>query len=96
MLTVSKISVLGVSQLLYFGQNLSTVAYRGIVYKKNRVNPTANLVRSLNPNKVRSLNPNKAAGSDGISGQMLLLCDKSVVLPLGIYLKLLHIPTCGN
>ena len=33
---------------------------------------------------IHSLNPNKAAGSDGISGQMLLLCDKSVVLPLKI------------
>ena len=30
---------------------------------------------------IRSLNPNKATGSDGISGQMLLLCDNSVVLP---------------
>ena len=30
------------------------------------------------------LNPNKATGSDGISGQMLLLCDNSVVLPLKI------------
>ena len=33
---------------------------------------------------IRKLNPNKANGSDGISGQMLLLCDDSVVLPLGI------------
>ena len=33
---------------------------------------------------IRNLNPNKATGSDGISGQMLLLCDKSVVLPLKI------------
>ena len=33
---------------------------------------------------VRNLNPNKAAGSDGISGQMLLLCDETVVLPLKI------------
>ena len=31
---------------------------------------------------IRNLNPNKATGSDGISGQMLLLCDDSVVLPL--------------
>ena len=30
---------------------------------------------------IRNLNPNKASGSDGISGQMLLLCDNSVVLP---------------
>ena len=33
---------------------------------------------------IRNLNPNKATGSDGISGQMLLLCDNSVVLPLQI------------
>jgi len=31
---------------------------------------------------IRNINPNKATGSDGISGQMLLLCDQSVVLPL--------------
>ena len=36
---------------------------------------------------IRRLNPNKAAGSDGISGQMLLLCDKSVVLPLQIIFR---------
>ena len=34
--------------------------------------------------RIRKLNPNKANGSDGISGQMLLLCDDSVVLPLRI------------
>ena len=28
--------------------------------------------------------PNKAIGSDGVSGQMLLLCDDSVILPLKI------------
>ena len=33
---------------------------------------------------VRNLNPNKATGSDEISGQMLLLCDNTVVLPLQI------------
>ena len=33
---------------------------------------------------VRNLNPNKASGSDGISGQMLLLCDDSVGVPLKI------------
>ena len=33
---------------------------------------------------IRNLNPNKATGSDGISGQMLLLCDDSVILPLKI------------
>ena len=33
---------------------------------------------------IRNLNPNKAAGSDGVSGQMLLLCDRTVVLPLNI------------
>ena len=30
---------------------------------------------------IRKLNPNKANGSDGISGQMLLLCDDSVITP---------------
>ena len=33
---------------------------------------------------IRKLNLNKANGSDGISGQMLLLCDDSIVLPLRI------------
>ena len=33
---------------------------------------------------IRKLNPNTANGSDGISGQMLLLCDDSFVLPLRI------------
>ena len=32
---------------------------------------------------IRNLNPNKAT-PDGVSGQMLLLCDNSVVLPLKI------------
>ena len=31
-----------------------------------------------------NLNPNKAAGSDGISGQMLLPCDETVIVPLRI------------
>ena len=33
---------------------------------------------------IRKLNPNTANGSDGISAQMLLLCDNSVILPLRI------------
>ena len=33
---------------------------------------------------VRKINLNKATGSDGISGQMLLLCDDSVSIPLQI------------
>ena len=33
---------------------------------------------------IRKLNPNKANGSDGISGQMFLLCDDSVILHLRI------------
>ena len=36
---------------------------------------------------IRKLNPNKASGSDGISGQMLKICDASVVLPLKIIFK---------
>ena len=33
---------------------------------------------------IRKINPNKASGSDEISGQMLLICDDSVILPLQI------------
>ena len=33
---------------------------------------------------IRKIDPNKATGPDGISGQMLPLCDESVVLPLQI------------
>ena len=33
---------------------------------------------------IRKINPNKASGSDGISGQMLLLCEESVILSLQI------------
>ena len=33
---------------------------------------------------IRKLNPNKSNGPDGISGQILLLCDDSVVFPLRI------------
>ena len=36
---------------------------------------------------IRKINPNKATGSDGISGQMLLLCGESVTLPLQIIKK---------
>ena len=36
---------------------------------------------------IRNLNPNKATGSDEISGQMLLICDDSVVLPLMIIFR---------
>ena len=36
---------------------------------------------------IRGLNPNKATGSDDVSGQMLLICDDSVVLPLTIIFR---------
>ena len=36
---------------------------------------------------IRNINPNKATGYDGISGQMLLLCDDSVILPLKIIFR---------
>ena len=38
---------------------------------------------------IRKLNPTKANGSDGISGQMLLLCDDSVILPLRIIFRII-------
>ena len=36
---------------------------------------------------IRNINPNKATGYDGISGQMLLLCDVSVILPLKVIFR---------
>ena len=33
---------------------------------------------------IRNLNTDKASGSDGITGQMFLLCNDSVILPLQI------------
>ena len=36
---------------------------------------------------IRKLNPTKANGSDGISGEMLWLCDDSVILPLRIIFR---------
>ena len=33
---------------------------------------------------LRNLNPNEASGSDGISSQMLILCDDSIGMPLKI------------
>ena len=36
---------------------------------------------------IRNINPDKATGSDSISGQMLLLCDNSVILPLKIIFR---------
>ena len=36
---------------------------------------------------IRNINPNKVTGSDGISRQMLLLCDDSVILPLKIIFR---------
>ena len=36
---------------------------------------------------IRKLNPSKANGSDRISGQMLILCDETVTLPLKIIFR---------
>ena len=36
---------------------------------------------------IRNLNPNNATGSDGISGQMLPLCDDSVIFLLKIIFR---------
>ena len=47
----------------------------------NHITIQSNAIMSL----IRNLNPNKATGLDGISGQMFLLCDKSVLLPLSKY-----------
>ena len=36
---------------------------------------------------IRNINPNKATGCDGLSGQMLLLYDDSVIFPLKIIFR---------
>ena len=57
--------------------------YHHFIYllkKIDHISIQCNEITSL----IRNLNPNKATGSDEISGQMLLLCDNSVVLPLKI------------
>ena len=33
---------------------------------------------------IRKINPNKATGSDRIYGQMLRICEESVIIPLQI------------
>ena len=48
--------------------------------KINRVTVESEEIVSL----IRNINPNKATGSGGISGQMLLLCDDSIGIPLQI------------
>ena len=49
---------------------------------------------------IRKINPNKATGSAGISGQMVLLCDESDILPLEIFFQIFcqppHTLICGN
>ena len=42
---------------------------------------------------VRHLNPNKAMGPGGFSGQMLLLCDQSVVPPLKMIFHIMETST---
>ena len=43
----------------------------------NHITIQSNAIMSF----IRNLNPNNATGHDGISGQIFLLCDKSVLLP---------------
>ena len=46
---------------------------------------------------IRNLNPSKSTGSDGISVQMLLLCDNSVAIPLKIiFQNILASSTCPD
>ena len=48
---------------------------------------SAHFYSTIVSSQIRKINPNKASGSDGISGQMLKICDTSVVLPLRIIFK---------
>ena len=45
---------------------------------------------------IRKINPNKATGFDGISGQMLFICDESIIIPLQISCQPLYTLICGN
>ena len=45
---------------------------------------------------IRKINPNKTTASAGISDQMLLLCDVSVIIPLQIFCQPLYTQICGN
>ena len=50
---------------------------RASLNQKAKISIRKDVIVSL----VRNLNPNKASGSDGISGQMLILSDDSVGMP---------------
>ena len=49
-----------------------------ISFLTNKRNDNVTVENKESISLVRNINPNKAMGSDGISGQMLLLCDDSV------------------
>ena len=71
------------------------IFYRYVLTDKqiDHIYPYSDEIISL----IRHLYPNKATGSDGISGQMLLLCDNSVVLSLKvIFQNILATSTCPN
>ena len=58
-----------------------------LIYKTdNRIDHFAITTNDILP-LISKINPNKATGSDGISGQMLILCSDSVALPLNIIFR---------
>ena len=52
----------------------------------NEITITRNAIITL----IRNLKPNKAHGHDGLSTQILLMCDDSIALPLKVVLQKVH------
>ena len=91
-----KIPTLLVNDVFILNCSEKVILFNDLFSKQCRPITTSSVLLSLNPltdNKIdhipiqseeilRNLNPNKASGSDGIHGQMLILCDNSVGLPL--------------
>ena len=72
----------------FFSKQCKTIINNSVLpaltfFTNNRIDDVT-IVNEEIVSLVRKINPNKATGPDGISGQMLLLCDDSVSIPLQI------------
>ena len=72
----------------FFSKQCKTIINNSVLpaltfFTNNRIDDVT-IVNEIIVSLVRKINPNKATGPDGISGQMLLLCDDSVSIPLQI------------
>ena len=72
----------------FFSNQCKTIINNSVLpaltfFTNNRIDDVT-IVNEKIVSLLRKINPNKATGPDGISGQMLLLCDDSVSIPLQI------------